>query len=347
MATIVWNIKKIEDQLKSIKELKGCIIQPETSKTIRLDIPENNVQMRNRITGIVLSALSGSTTDVKRPHDVKITGGFTVLVKPSKGARKTASGAYYGKLAELDLKKFNTREFQGICNTFASGSLVNAIKESSDIKCVSDLNKIISPLLDISVSGVDLTISPYTFKNVIGCIPVTNGEPKADVVLVCRKGNLLFPDGFISYKMGVDAKGFQNYSGLSEKSSKYIFEHQETLLFYKTLHVLSETKSTEDTFQLIKDQKIIGMSVWGMDFGKDFGINNCHFVAQGEACISSGRLKYSHIMINGDFNFEKPYQPVFGARYASGRNNKGPQGLTANNFRIGIFARAYRSKWLQ
>lgn len=264
-----------------------------------------------------------------------------------KGGKKSGSSVYYGRLGDLKLSKYDTTSFLDISTQFASGELVTSIKEASDVIAVSDFNKALNDALD-NPDGMTLSSEGFRFKNVIGCIPVTNGEPKADVVLVGidNKNKKLFPTAYISYKMGSRAKDFQNYSGLSEKSSSYIFNHKETKKFYETLAKFSKQKLHPDVYQIIKDEKIIGMSVWGMDFGRTYGINNCHFIAQGQVTISGGRLSYTHSHKNGDFNFDKEYQPVFGARFASGRNNKGPGGIQVSNYRIGIFPRAYRSSWL-
>jgi hypothetical protein len=346
--TPITSADQVITKLCKVKSLKDCKIYKETAKTVRLDIPENNAQMRTKMTFAVIAEFPGSEITVQRPNDVKIPGGYTVLVKPAKGAKKTASGAYYGVLSTIDLSKFDTSAFADVCSTFSGGTLVSAIKEASDVKCVTDFNKAIEPMLDAQFKGLTLRIHGFTFSGVIGMVPVTNGEPKADVVLVCRKGNKLYPDCYMSYKMGTDAKGFQNYSGLSEKSSPYIFQHKETIKFYTTLAALSQAGKKEEVFQVIKDNKIIGMSVFGMDYGKNsYGINNCHFIAQGEVSLSKTSLSYSHSHKNGDMTFDINYQPVFGARYASGRNNKGPNGLNNQNFRIGIFPRAYRSAWLR
>ena len=317
-----------------------------TAKTIRADIAQNNVALRNKTTLDIIGLFPGSSVTKDRPNDVKIPGGFTILVKPAKNAKKTASGAFYGNLEKIDLSSFRLSSFSEVSREFARGELVTTIKEASDIKCVTELNEEIVKASKGSLDGITLKIDGFTFKNVIGCIPVTNGEPKADVVLVCKKDGELYPDCYMSYKMGKAAKDFQNYSGLSEKSSSYIFNHKETLQFYTTLSTMSAAGVKDDVYQLIKDQKIIGLSVWGSDYGGKFGINNCHLIAQGIPSISGSNLSYSHSTKNSDFSFDAGYQPVFGARYASGRNNKGPNGLSAPNFRIGIFPRAYRSKWL-
>lgn len=330
------------------RSVKNVEVSSITSKTIRVDIPVNSVSLRLQKTKEIMALFANSAVTKDRPYDIKIPGGFTILVKPAKTARKVGSRANYGLLEKIDFSDYNLTKFVNISREFAGGNLVSSIKEASDVKVVSDLNEEIQRVSGKSLDGITLKINGFTFNNVIGTIPVTNGEPKADIVLVCKdkgKGEL-YPDGFISYKMGSAAKDFQNYSGLSEKSSPYIFNHNETYEFFKMLSDMSNNNIKEDIYRPIIDKHIIGLSVWGSDFGKAFGINNCHFIAQGEVSIMGQTLNFTHTQKNGDFQFDRTYEPVFGARYAANRGNKGPRGLTAQNFRIGIFPRAYRSKWL-
>lgn len=322
-------------------------IQAISSKSIRVETLVNSVAVRKQKTAEVVALFSGASTTKERPHDVKLPSGYTILVKPKKGSAKVASGAFYGNLEKINLSAYDLSRFSEISSEFASGKLVTEIKEASDIKCVSELNEEIVKASLGRLAGITLEIHGFTFKNVIGAIPVTNGEPKADVVLVCVGDGFLYPDCYMSYKMGTRAKDFQNYSGVSEKSSPYIFNHQQTLDFYKMLETMTKSDVKGDVFMEITDQKIIGLSVWGSEFGVDeFGINNCHFIAQGNPSISGTSLSYTYSHKNNDFDFDRHYQPVLGARYATGRGNKGPCGIKANNFRIGIFARAYRTAWV-
>lgn len=266
----------------------------------------------------------------------------------SGGGKQVTGSVKYGRLSALKLTEFDTSAFLTISTPFASGKLVTTIKEASDVKAVSDFNMALDKILD-DPDGMNLTVAGFRFTNIIGCIPVTNGEPKADLVLVKidNKKHRLIPAAFISYKMGTNAKGFQNYSGLSDKSSPEIFKHKETKQFYKTLESNNKRNVTTDAYQVIKDKMIIGKSVWGMDYGSaEYHVDNVHFLAQGEVSISGGRVTYSHVHKNGDFNFSKEYQPVFGARRTTGRNNHGPDGIYVTGYRIGIFPRAYRTSWL-
>lgn len=266
-----------------------------------------------------------------------------------KNGKKSTSTLHYGHLGERTLSEYTRTAFRDISPEFASGHLVTHTKEPSDAVAVNDMNTAITNMLTNPL-GITLVAYGYHFHNVIGCIPVTLGEPKADIVLVSinEKTKQLFPSAYISYKMGTSAKHFQNYSGLSEKSASYIFHHPDTKKFYEHLAKLSDASThPPDAFQIITDTRIIQLSVWGKDFGQAFGVNNCHFLAQGKVTISGTTLTYSHVQKNGDMTFDKNYQPVFGARYTANRNNKGPDGIHVDNYRLGIFPRAYRTEWLQ
>ena len=320
---------------------------PESGKTVRVDIATNNVNLRNKVVEQIKTIYSGATTLPARPHDVLLPGGWKVLVKPAQGAKKTGSKAYYGYLDQINLSLYNMSAFKNVSGEVASKQLPSNIKEASDVKCVSDLNELIFPKLKQNPNGIAITVFGYKFTNIVGCVPVTEGEPKADVVLVQQEGKILRPVCFLSYKMGSNAKGFQNYSGLSEKSSPFIFNHPETVKFYQEMQTLAQHGGKVEHYQLIEDPLIKGKSVFGMDYpSSKFGVNNCHAIVQGEPSLSGSALKYTHMHKNGDMAFEKEYDPVFGSRTASGRGNVGPKGVSFTGYRIGIYPRAFRSAWL-
>lgn len=318
-------------------------VYPETGKTIRVDVETNNASLR-KLTAQNISALFKDSVIVSTDvNTVLLPEKNKVIVKPKKGAPKTGSSADYGLLGKIDLSKFKISGFSNISTDFSRGVLPSNIKEASDIKGVSDLNNAITPLLGKEIKGIDLRVGGFTFSNVIGCIPVTNGEPKADFVLVSVKPRSieLVPSCYISYKLGRDAKGFQNYSGLSEKSSSLIFNDEETISFYKKLETLQNSGNRKSAYSNIKNNKIIAASVFGMDYGNQYGVNNVHFLAQGEVSISGTSLKYTHIQKNGNLNFTNGYEPVFGARFTPSRNNVGPRGIRVTGMRLGIFPIEY------
>lgn len=343
----LYTIVEAEKLLKESRAIKSekCLIEKESTKTLRVEMREKNSALRNEITKHVLKLFKNSVTIEKRPNDVLLPGGIKILVKPGKGAKKTASLPYYGFLNRLDLSKYDTTAFSSISPEISRNVLPSKVKEHSDFICVSEFNTALEPLLT-DTTGKTLSFLGFQFQNVIGCIPVTAGEPKADVVLVGIKNKKLIPVCFYSYKMGTDATGFQNYSGLSETSAPEIFSAAETIDYYAALNAIVKAKqqSSIAPYRPLKSKKLIGKSVWGMDYGTGgYGINNCHFIAQGTITISGGSIKYSgHSTKNGDFSgLSGSYAPVFGARYTSGRNNRGPGGMYITDYRIGIFPKAY------
>jgi len=315
------------------------------SKTIRVDVATNTAALRKSTALQISSLFKGSVINPTDPNTVLLPEKFKVIVKPKLGAVKTGSSAEYGLLGQIDLSKFKMSGFETISNEFSRGILPSNIKEDSDVKGVSDFNNSILTLLSRQVKGVTLRINGMSFNNVIGCVPVTIGEPKADFVLVSVKPQAMefYPSCFISYKLGRDAKGFQNYSGLSEKSSPTIFNDNETVAFYKKLETLQNSGNKKSAYSEIENKNTAAYSVWGMDYGKQYGVNNVHFLAQGEVSIYGNSLSYTHTQKNGDFNFSSGYEPVFGARYTPSRNNVGPGGIRVNGMRLGIFPAAYFS----
>jgi hypothetical protein len=314
-----------------------------SSKTIRVDVSTNTASLRKETALQISSLFKGSVINPTDPNTVLLPEKFKVVVKPKKGAVKTGSSAEFGLLGQIDLTAFKFTGFESISSEFSRGELPTNIKEESDVKGVSDLNNAILPLLNRQIKGIMLRINGMSFNNVVGCVPVTIGEPKADFVLVSvnPKAMEFYPSCFISYKLGKDAKGFQNYSGLSEKSSPTIFKDEETIAFYKKLETLQNSGNKKSAYSEIKNKNIAAYSVWGMDYGKQYGVNNVHFLAQGEVSIRSNSLSYTHTQKNGDFNFSNGYEPVFGARYTPSRNNVGPNGIRVNGMRLGIFPAAY------
>lgn len=329
------------------KSIANVMAYPESGKTVRVDIPQNNVSLRNKVTEQLKNMFPGALTVPARPNDVLLPGGWKVLVKPTQGAKKTGSAANYGYLAKINLSLYNTSAFRGVSSYVAKGELSNDIKEASDVKCVSDLNELIEPRLKGNPQGITISVCGYRFTNIVGCLPVTDGEPKADVVLVQQKDKVLTPVCFLSYKMGSNAKGFQNYSGLSEKSAPFIFDHKETLKFYQEMKTLADHGGKVEHYQQIEDKMIKGKAVFGMEYPGKFGVNNCHAIVQGEPSLSGSTLNYTYMHKNGDMSFDKEYEPVFGSRTASGRGNVGPDGISFSGYRIGIYPRAFRSAWLR
>lgn len=326
------------------KNIKNAIAYPENRKTIRVDVAVNNIKLRTDTAIEVSKLFDEAIISPKDPKIVLLGTDFRVIIKPAKGAKKTGSAPEYGALGKIDLRKFDKNAFTDLTPEFARGSVPTNVKEASDIKCVSDLNNQISALMGSTFEGIELTVAGFRLKGIVGAIPVTNGEPKADVMLVQYEASRkkLMPAFYMSYKMGSDAKGFQNYSGLSEKSAPEIFTDQETINFYEKLYTLQKQKNRKSCFRRLKSRDIIGRSLWGMKYGSGtYGLDNVQIIAQGELTISRGAISYEHVQKNGNFNLTGGYEPVFGARYTPGRGNVGPNNIRIADMRLGIFPLAY------
>jgi hypothetical protein len=334
--------EKILSEIKT--GVKGVIAYPENRKTIRVDVPVNNINLRTKTAIEVSKLFDEAIISPKDPKIVLLGTDFRVIIKPAKGSKKTGSAPEYGAIGKINLRSFDTNSFASLTPEFSRGSVPTNVKEASDVKCVSDLNTQITEMMGSSFEGVDLTIAGFRVKNIVGAIPVTNGEPKADVMLVQydKARKRLSPAFYMSYKMGSDAKGFQNYSGLSDKSAPEIFKDPETIRFYEKLYTLQKQGNRKSCFRKLKSQDIIGKSLWGMKYGSGtYGLDNVHLIAQGELNISRGTVNYDHIQKNGNFNLTGGYDPVFGARYTPGRGNVGPNDIRIKDMRLGIFPMAY------
>jgi hypothetical protein len=183
--------------------------------------------------------------------------------------------------------------------------------------------------------AIDITVGKHTFKNVYGANKV-EGTPKADIALVCydKKTGKFYDACFISHKMGRDASGFQQYSGITPKADGVqrgsISEDKNVVEFLKSLSKLHESvvKGKHRYYTVVEDKNLIGKSIYGPLFGsRNFGVDNIHLIGQGDPVFrkigKTHRLEFSaHMSLNPDVSeFKKQdYTTIIGARYSSGRN---------------------------
>lgn len=318
-------------------------------RTVRLEIPTRDKTEREATAAVWARKYRGK---IKTKRTEVQFAGYSLIVKP-KGAggsktNTTKGRVYYGLLGKLNLDGMDVTALAEVDAAFASSKrLPKTLKEVSDMQGISDFNTKLEAIAK-GGNGVDLRIGTFRVANAVGVMAVVGKEPKTDYVIVSKHGNKLHPSFYISYKMGTSAKDFQNYSGISEKTAQYIWKHAETKRFFKTLQMMSENAALEEHKAEINDRKIIQYSMYGQDFGGAHGLDNVNILAQGEMRITPGGVvTYSHMIPNGTVPPRtSPYYPVFGARLATGRGAKTPFGTTVTGFRIGIFPRAYRSKWM-
>lgn len=203
--------------------------------------------------------------------------------------------------------------------------------ERGEADVMSDINGYIKKI----GKPIDIKVGSMTFDNIYG-INKVEGTPKADLALVSyNERSKKFEDVcFISHKMGRGAEGFQQYSGITPKADGAkrgsISEDKSVTSFLKDLTKVhnSIVKDKKRYYRVVDDNKLIGKAVYGPEYGtKNYGIDNIHFIAQGNASFTkSGKvhvLKFSSaIEFNPDVKeFKKgEYTAIIGARYTSGRN---------------------------
>ena len=182
---------------------------------------------------------------------------------------------------------------------------------------------------------IDITVGKHKFKSVCGANKV-DGTPKADIALVCydKKTGKFYDACFISHKMGRDASGFQQYSGITPKAdgarNGSISRDKNVVEFLKTLSKLHESvvKQKQRYYTVVEDKDLIGKSIYGPLFGSSsFGVDNIHLIGQGDPVFRKNGKEHTliftaHMSLNPDVSaFKKQdYTTIIGARYSSGRN---------------------------
>jgi hypothetical protein len=344
MANMAVTKERFMKELSNQYSLKNVI---DEGKTIRLEVPTKDTASREAI-AYALSIKYKGRLKVKKTEVA--FAGYSLEVKPQgvrSGTPKPGGTVYYGLLTKLPLKTMDLSALRSIDSSLVNGTLPRSLKESSDVIGVSQFNRELEKISK-TTNGADISIGKFSVSNAVGVVAIVGKEPKADFVVLQKNGNALIPALYISYKKGTSAKDFQNYSGLSEKTSKLIWTHVETKKFFKKLSAMYESKVQEEVKQEITDTDIVFQSIFGQDYGGKYGLDNVNIVAQGTVSISpNGVVSYDHIIENGKkIERTSGYYPVFGARAATGRGAVTPSGERVEGFRIGIFPRAYRSKWM-
>ena len=197
-------------------------------------------------------------------------------------------------------------------------------------------------------SPITITVGKHTFKNIYGANKI-EGTPKADISLVAYNASKKkFEDVcFISHKMGSTAADYQQYSGITSKADgvkpgsiskdKVVVDFLETLTGFHDDVVTGKQRF----YRIIKDKALIGKSIYGPLFGSSkYGIDNIHFIGQGDVKFSGGKDKHKmdftgHVAYNpnvSDF-MAGDYTAIIGARYTGGRNYEA-KGKTYSGVRV-------------
>ena len=197
-------------------------------------------------------------------------------------------------------------------------------------------------------SPITVVAGKHTFKEIYGANKI-EGTPKADIALVTydSKTKKFVDVCFISHKMGRDASGFQQYSGITTKAdgskNGSISQDKTLVAFLKTLTGFHTAivNGKERFFRTIKDKTLIGKAVYGPQFGeRKYGIDNIHLIGQGDVSFTARAGKHimvfsAHASYNPDVKefMQADYTSIIGARYSSGRNYESG-GKTYSNVRV-------------
>jgi hypothetical protein len=129
-----------------------------------------------------------------------------------------------------------------------------------------------------------------------------SGTPRADFQFVDSQNT---PFLYVSHKDGKDPKGFQQYSGMVK--DKNIAEHPEVVSFVEKIKTFMNGVYT-DQFAAgyavpIKDPRLAALAMFGNEFGNEFGINNCHFLMQGQLILNPSSTVEGAFDINSSGHF--------------------------------------------
>ena len=197
--------------------------------------------------------------------------------------------------------------------------------EDAEVKSLNQqLQKIME---DTGTDFVEVKVGRKTYKVV--SVMSTPGTPKSDFSFVDVSGR---PVGHISHKDGSNPRGFQQWSGTSQRVEPGIFAHRETQDFINTLKRMypNGLPPASTIGRKIKDEKLKKMAVYGSQFGGQPGINNVDVTLQGKVSLVKQGTVYklvgaSHENANGS-TISGGYEPIFLAVYKGDRSDHGIKG---------------------
>jgi len=219
------------------------------------------------------------------------------------------------KIHITSLKK--TTEFGGV----ESGKFL--AKENF---AIADLNEKLQEIFSESgATSIDIKIQNNLYTNIVKA-ESTPKTPKSDFSLINADGEQVV---WISHKDGTDAKGFQQWGGITGAESRDSAEVKE---FVKLINAELENQNLTEfprkqTWAVpLSNPELALKAVYGKDFGSNFGINNVQLVIQGLANLIPLKNYYtldSHrVLYNGQVPTDG-YTPMLMVRYLSDRANLG------------------------
>lgn len=276
-----------------------------------------------------------------------ITGfGFKIKTKTSKSLVVLVTGSRYERIEELTRGLHHLgAEYDGKMPGSSIGGirvgsikvLVKAEGKSGGLdveeKAIRDLHSAITAAQISNGGPITIRVGKRTIKDVAG-VEKTNGTPKSDFHLVNSTGK---PVCFISHKKGSKPNDFQQWGGMTEKE---IANHKEVIAFAAECQSKFGDKMPAGTsvYKKIQDKKLKGMSVFGVNFGSQPGINNVDVLLQGDPGVKETSpgifvLTANHVHYNGDIP-GGGFDPVLTLIYKGDRTNLGVKGGRASIYPI-------------
>ncbi len=188
------------------------------------------------------------------------------------------------------------------------------------------------------------------FKDITGAETVVRKDfgvtydPKGDFFLTNQSKKRV---AFFSHKAAGGAKAYQQYAGVSRAAdfgrTGVISNHPEVVAALRDMMVNYDTIQNDRVRyrREIQSENLKQYAIYGPHFGRPFGVNNCHVMAQGDPSLieitdrekqsipvlrNSGivyEMTFSDdVSLNGDlshFNM-KDYKPVIAVTYRSDKN---------------------------
>lgn len=208
---------------------------------------------------------------------------------------------------------------------FSGRTQATTAKEDAEVIRVNDqLKKIMDKL---GKDFVPLKVGRTTYQ--VGLCESTPGTPKCDFHFVSQFGGYV---GHVSHKAGLGPRGFQQWSGTSQRVEPTIYGHPETQAFIETLQNMFPNGMPPATTvgRRIQDETLKKLAVYGKDFGGVPGENNVDVTMQGILNIQNRGTYYEltstgHKLNNGD-RISGTYEPIFLAVYKGDRSDHGIKG---------------------
>lgn len=171
-------------------------------------------------------------------------------------------------------------------------------------------------------------------------------EPKSDMSLVDPAGK---PVAFISHKAGRTAKDYQQYGGISDKALPQKFKNNKEIKKFMQ-DVISQRpdglQSGDSFYRPIRDKALVGMSMYGPEYGSRPSISNVDEFHLGNMDLKKAGDNYKITSVHKGSNGDMPkgqFTAVLFARFQNKRGDAKAAGEVLKNARVGIFPMAKTS----